>query len=485
MKRLMLLVIAILSVSGMRAQNLPLDTLIVYRNMDGGVWVFIEQTAGRLELLDAAQAPASAYVAASLLNAGRYAAVQVMEVNNHTAYPAHYNGKTIGELGLQNTLYVFSTASWDLLFKRPLLPDSFIMDFFVSGGDHGFIYDVVLEANLSVQAPAPGLFIWVEGVSGTGDDSNVNGYGRLVIYDDMAGTFSLLDPLPGTPYDIMWSGRFGIFRAITSFGTGAGYSSAGTYLLDIYELSLLQLTPCCRDITPYGWFDDGRFIYSYYWPIAGAAGLFAYDPASDTTITILPEEQQNIDYLGTDIQSESRQILITTVSVGTHDDDHLLPPGTYLYTHPDAQPKLIYNLVTGQPADRARFISPDTVFVANVSPRYVGNYHIVTGELLPDELAAGYVYPSPYGVTFSPVEGGALMYQPILEGGAQHFIPSLVPEYIRWFDGEFFFSFIPYQHRNLDGSSWAIFGRINGEYKIVDLGEGAYVLDAMYDPFMR
>ncbi len=487
MKRLtLLLVIVLLGVSGIRAQ-IPFDALVVYRPADGGVAIFIEQTGERHMLLSAEQAPSSAEVRADFLgSSGMFFTVQVMEVNNHTPYPADYNGNTIGELGLQNTLYLFGGGT-SLMFQRSLLPDDFIIDFFMDGGEVGYIYDPMLDADFAVQKGGLSYFFWVEGAADFADEYVVNGYGRLAAYDDIDGAFIELDVLPGTPHGMMWSRneRYGVFRAITNFGTGAGYSSAGTYLLNANDLSLQQITPCCRDITAYGWLDSGQFIYSYFSPMAGAAGLFAYDPASDTTITLLPEEQDNIDSLGTDIQAISGQILVTVSDIYTPEGDGLLPPGTYLYSSLTAEPELIYNLATGAPADRATFISADTVFVANVNPRYVGNYSISTGELLPDELAEGYVYPSPYGVTLSPTDGGALMYEPVLEGGAQYFIPNLMPDYVRWFDPEFFLFFIPHQPSNLDGSSWVMFVQTNGNYKVIDLGEGNYVLAAMFDPIMR
>lgn len=487
MKRLMVLLSALLITGITHAQGLLPPLLVLYQAEDGAVMVYIEQTDEHRVLISAEDVPADAYVKASFAGAGMVS-VQVMAVHNGRPYPADYNGKTIGELGLQNMLYMFELGEWRTIVERPLLPDDFVIDFFMPGAEQGYLYDPLLEANFGVELSGRWHFIWVEGADDFADEYAVNGFGRLVIYDDLDQTVTTLDPLPGTPVQMMWSrdGRYGLFRAITNFGTGAGYSSAGTYLLDTDDMSLEQITPCCRDIMPYGWLNSGEFIYSEFSLLAGAAGLFVYDPQTATTRTLLPVEQNNIDAFATDIQPESGQILVTISDFSTSSESAVLQAGTYLYRSLDASPERIYNLATGQPADRAAFVSPDTVFVANANPRYAGTYKISTGELLPEELIEGYAYLSPYGVIFSQREGGALMLTPVLEGGMQVFIPGLIPEYVQWLDPATFIAFTPHRYGNTSGSDHVIVvERTSGTFKSVALGAGHHAVAATWDLRMR
>ncbi len=501
MKYLILLFMTLFITGSGHTQVAMPELLIIYQARDGAVMVYIEQTDEHRTLISADDVPVYARVQATFHDAG-IVSVQVMGL--HEPYssngPEEYLGKTIGALGLQNTLYLIESGDWQILLERPLLPDDYMIPSTIN------FADPILRANFGVEMSGSKV-IWVEAADDFSNEDFINGYGRLVVYDIFDETITLLDPLPGTPHDMLWSndGRYGLFQAVSVFE----YGRYSPYLLDLESLTIEQLplheqtsqlpTNWSPMIWPYGWLNSGEFIYSLTGSNTVEFGLFAYNPQTATTHMLMPTTQANILGESSAIHPESGQILI--VLLDGYPDAGPLNPGRYHYRSLGiAEPELIsvdLDLLVYNTA----FISADTLYFyyRSRSDHRAFTLTISTGELLSQESLLGEldrVYPSPHGVIFTTMcalDGslelvlercGYLMYEPV-EGGAQHYIPNLMVENIQWLDSEYFLSFAPDQmywwtHPDLR-SHVVVAERTSGASKTVQLGEGNRVIAATWD----
>lgn len=224
-----------------------------------------------------------------------------------------------------------------------------------------------------------------------------------------------------------------MYRGIESFGTGAGYSASGAYVVDMRDVGNIRQQPmvaCCQDIVPLGWFETGEFVYSYFNIMAGAAGLFAYNPQTDSILTILPAGQDNINDAGLAIHAATGKILVTIYDFPA--TTAILTPGLSVYDSINqAQPRRVSDMFNMS----AFFVDADTIYIDNYEMPLV--YRVGTGDFIADTVRDGFVYPSGYGALFAEGEAGAMLY--FLNGAGEWVtIPNIIPNdllsYLRFVD---------------------------------------------------
>lgn len=452
---------------------------IIYQDETGAVWSYREMDESSTLILSAESIPQNAQVDAVLSPNGFYVAVMVRQVVDMFSFTEDDDGKTIGELGYQNVLYVFNLLTSEIVLRYDMLPDAYLIK--------PFDRDAMLEAEFGVQwSPNSEELVFVRGTSGPVDEYTPNGYGHVVYFDVVTQQLTNLPEIGGTPYDWQWSknGQYGVYRGIDNFGTGAGYSSSGAYLVDVSDaenISQKQLVACCADVVPVGWLETGEFVYSYFNIMAGAAGLFAYQPDTDSTLTILPIGQDNMDGWALDIHAETGKILVSVYDFPA--TDPLLEAGLYVYDSiSDAQPTLISDVVGAH----TFFINADSIYIGDRDMALV--YHIDTGEFITDTVVNRFVYPSGYGALFTEGTDGATMY--IQNDGGEFttftdVLPNALLSYMRFVvvpASVYFIGFMPPDSWDNTGSDVVYIGAIfTGATKQVSVDAGNIILDVTVD----
>mgnify|MGYP002713195891 CR=1 FL=1 len=440
MLRKLLILLVMLCAGLSMAQELP-AVVAVYQDANGAVMVSHDGEA--LTLIESV--PEGANVKASISPDAAFVVVMVDQVHlNRFDYPAEWEGQMIGNLGLMNRLYVFNLESGEVVLERETLLNDYAMDYFYVSGA---VYATLLDGNVGASwSPDSSRVAWIE-------DTAESEFGHLVMFNVADGSLTELDATGGVPYDLQWSpdSQFVIYRAINNFGTGAGYSSTGAYIVlpdnTTHALSLPQTERTSKDINAYGWLTNTQFVFSMFSPFAGASGLFVYDAADDSLLTLV-EADVELLYSGIDIQPESGQIVVTVSDLSG--DDVM---GTYLYRSITSEPELIYN----QDADVAVFLTPNLIYLYQYDREapFYGIYHIDTGELVPQENLSGSVSASSHGVMFNQ----GMMIQ---LDGTQIQVPGVYAEYIHWLSEDVFVSF----H---DGSPDIHMVNISGEIQTLTL----------------
>lgn len=452
---------------------------IVYQDEAGTVWLYREVDGSSTPILSAESIPQNAQASAFLSPNGFYVAVMVQQVVDMFLFTETEADKTIGELGYQNVLYVFNLLTNEMVLQYDMLPDAYLIN--------PYDRDAMLEADFGVQwSPNSEELVFVRGTSGPVDEYTPNGYGHVVYFNTATQQLTDLPEIGGTPYDWQWSknGNYAVYRGISNFGTGAGYSSSGAVVVDMTDantISQKQLVACCADIVPLGWLNTGEFIYSHFNIIAGAAGLFAYNPQTDNTITILPTGQDNIDGGALDIHAQTGKILVSVYDFPA--TEPLLDAGLYLYNSTsDTQPTRISDVVGAH----TFFIGADSIYIGDRDMPML--YHIGTDEFITDTVVNRFVYPSGYDVLFTEGTDGATLYRQDDAGGFIIFtniLPNELLSYMRFMivpSSLYVIAFMPPDSWDNTGSDVVYVGAIfTGATKQVSVGAGNIILDVTVD----
>ncbi|PJF32386.1 MAG: hypothetical protein CUN52_01970 [Phototrophicales bacterium] len=478
MRRVWIMSICLWLISSMAsAQGTDLPTVqVVYQSAmgTGAVSVYRESENTSTPILGAENIPQNSFVEAFLSPDGRHVAITVSQVIDMYTFGDEQNGKTIGELGYQNVLYVFNLINGEMILRYDLLPT----EYRITPHER----DAMLEAYFGVVwSPNSDGLVFVRGTTGPIDEYTPNGYGHVVYFNIATRGLVDLPEIGGTPYDWRWSntGQYAVYRGIEDFGTGAGYASSGAYVVDMRDIANIRQKPmvaCCQDIVPLGWLETGEFVYSYFNIMAGAAGLFAYTPQTDSTQTILPAGQDNLEY-SLALHAPTGKILVPVYDFPA--TEPILTPGLYVYESiTQAQPKRISDMF-GMPTF---FVDANTIYINDYDMPMI--YRIDTGDFIPDTVVTGFVYPSGYGALFTEDETEAMMYF-INDAGEWVIIPNIIPNdllsYLRFVDTPTSVYFIAFVTPNyMDDSGWHMVyvGSLStGTSKQVSLTVGDYVLD--------
>lgn len=189
-------------------------------------------------------------------------------------------------------LYILNPYDGSLIFSRNLFPEGFVP---FSGGEvmlgtQEIELDLAIGNNPPQWSPDGTQLVWVEGVQ--------NGDATLAVWrSDNPAAVMVLPDEPGYPYSPTWTpdGSGLVYNGVDTVGTGAGYSANGGYYTrsDGTESRRLDLKPSgeyIREIFILGWSSNQTFVWSQFDILAGAAGLYGYDLATNSLTAYLSDE---------------------------------------------------------------------------------------------------------------------------------------------------------------------------------------------------
>ncbi len=457
---------------GIHAQESPTAPLqLAYQDAGGAVLIYHESDGTTTTLIPASDIPRNAQVSAKFSPDGHFVAVLVWQVVDTYLFNPDDEGKTIGEMGYKNTLYVYNLVTGELLLGYDTLPAEFV----IKPQER----DAMLEADFGVQwSPnSDGLF-FVRGTATPVDEYTTNGYGYLVHFNLLTQQLTDLPATGGTPYDWQWSknGQYAVYRSIDNFGSGAGFSTSGVYVVnmtDITAISQRALIGCCDDIVSHGWLNSGEFVYSYFSILAGAAGLFVYNPQTDSTVALLPQGQNNLDGNAMDIDPTTDAIVVSVYDFPA--DEAILEAGIYVYENPqDAEPMKIADMMNG----RLFFGAPYQVYIGSEAPII---YNIQTNLAVADSAILRYVYGGGHNLYFTEGETGARAYAVNTDGTLSiydNILPNDLLSSMRYTDA-YFIGFIPHHYQGQMGSDVVYVGANDNPSttRSVSIGAGNFLLD--------
>jgi hypothetical protein len=214
--------------------------------------------------------------------------------------------------------------------------------------------------------------------------------------------------------------------------------------------------------------------------MAGAAGLFAYTPQTDSTQIILPAGQDNLEY-SLALHAPTGKILVSVYDFPA--TEPILEAGLYVYESiTQAQPRRVSDMF-GMPAF---FVDANTIYIGDYDMPMI--YRIDTGDFIPDTVVGGFTYPSGYGALFTEDETGATMYF-MNDAGEWVTIPNIIPNdllsYLRFVDtptSSYFIAFVTPNYMDDSGWHMVYVGSLStGVSKEVSLNVGDYVLDVGFE----
>lgn len=361
-RNIILIILFVILLSGnIQAQMEDIPTLwMVIQNDTDGISLMHTSSGEIIPLLGADAVKTGAEINTQFSPSGEFVALQIIEINTNTQYPFAFDGMTINEAEAQNWLYVFNTTG-DLVHRAPLLNDDFMLTQFYAGSDGFYLADTFIRGGLVMSwSPDGSRLVYGVGTSGSGnpDDFEPNGFGTLHVWQAETGDVVALEDTPGTATDIHWSpdSTNAVYRGVDNFGTGAGASGAGTYVIRAdNRVSVLPLDTVAGaerfavdDTVIHGWLEDNLVAFSDFAIEAGAAGLFVYDVDADTILSLLPTIQINLSHRATGIDPSTGTLyafatyFITALELDFPDyAEQLIGNGLHIYDSIDSSPERI------------------------------------------------------------------------------------------------------------------------------------------------
>lgn len=183
------------SIASAQESGLPSVQIVYQDSMETGtVWVYRESENTSTPILSAENIPANSFVEAFLSPDGTHVAITVSQVIDMFTFSDEQNGKTIGELGYQNVLYVFNLITGEMILQYDRLPSEYRIT--------PYERDSMLEAFFGVVwSPNSDGLVFVRGTTGPIDEYTANGYGQVVYFNIATRRVSDLPEIGGTPYD--------------------------------------------------------------------------------------------------------------------------------------------------------------------------------------------------------------------------------------------------------------------------------------------
>jgi dipeptidyl aminopeptidase/acylaminoacyl peptidase len=380
-----------------------------------------------------------------------------------------------------STLYVFALPDGRRAFSVDLLPDGYdFADF-----DSPLRLETFFRGGMPMSWSPDGSRLLYSTAAPPSDD----GFGRLVLFDATSETAIDLEDTPGTAYNVRWSpdGQYAFYRGISNFGTGAGASSSGAWTLGpdntlnrlpVETMLGYEVNPrAVGDLEPIGWLSDTEFVYSDFDIGTGGAGLFVYDAAANSILSLLPIVQYNVIPYRSDVAPESRGIVVYLTDYGDIETqfpeyaEYMLPAGYYYYSSPEADPVRmdIPDESEGGPA-LLRFADDTrialTIRVGSAWVDYL--YDIETEALTRIELADRGTAVYGNGIISTVFDNTLTLYD-VVSGERIPLLPNLQGE-LRWLDDRWFAA--------LSGDASTIYmgNRNDGIQGTVFEGEGVTVL---------
>lgn len=351
------------------------------------------------------------------------------------------------ELGYDVRLTIYDVASLETLYDASLLtPDFIVVADTMFAMAQTFLRAFETIAPAIAWSPDSTRLAFITGTEGQVDaDGNYqNGEGQAALFDVASGNVTLLEDVPGIATDFTWSpdSQALMFQGIDNFGTGAGFASTGLYIVGADAAIDTVPLPGRATVNLHGWLDADTFIFSEFFLMVGASGLFAYDRATDSVTTLVPLEQNNLDDSTIQVDPVNGAITFGSSDFNWLDIaniEGLYPPGTYIIDDLGAEPRLIFISEVGDSADFVEFVTPDTLYLfARVDANNFGFlFNIPDGELTP--------VTAPPLSAWSP-DGTAVIYKnldeptPVLFDtlGSVYGVDGIVVESVVWLDNDTF-----------------------------------------------
>jgi hypothetical protein len=401
MKRLLVLLALLILVVPATAQEAERDPVIVALVDEANtVMVYIEATDLNRVVLQPEDIPEGADITARLSPDGDYLAVLIRQVSESVRIPLDLNGQPYGESGLRNEIIIFSLPDGVEVYRGDVLADDYVLEVesFVEDSATGFSFDTITRGGgLLSWSPDGSRLMWVQGTAN-------QAVGELGIFDTPTADVTVLDMFSGVPYAPEWSpdGAYAVFPTARNFGTGAGPSPAGVFVLGpdntVNPLPLDRLNPSpeianspvqVNNINEQidGWLDDQTYVFTVFSLMAGGAGLFTYDPIVDDLTTILPLEQDSVASITLGPAGESITIVLSEFMNDLMIERGALPGGVYFLADRSAEPES-----TGLLARFVIYLDADTLYVLENTV-----YDIPTGEIRELGLPSGRFILQPDG----------------------------------------------------------------------------------------
>ena len=121
----------------------------------------------------------------------------------------------------------------------------------------------------------------------------------LYLYDLASGEITQLTDGPSQAYQVYWSpdGRYLLHAGVNSFGTGAGYSMAGLWVVDVPRDSIsdVDMGMLGGDFIFHGWLDDETFLAASFNAVCGEFNLRAVNLQTGRVEVIWPSSYGAFD----------------------------------------------------------------------------------------------------------------------------------------------------------------------------------------------
>jgi hypothetical protein len=184
------------------------------------------------------------------------------------------------EDGSQQQLYVFAAADQSLILAADLLPPNFSPPPPTLGDP---AYELTRALGEVLWSPGGDVLAFVSGANGTAD---------IALFAPSTGALTYANTESSSAAFMAWQseGAGLIFAELASFGDGGGYQVLGYRYAPAGGTSLeLSLENAAGGVHILGWPEADRFYYSRVdFAGFGAAGLFLYDLAAQTSTELIP-----------------------------------------------------------------------------------------------------------------------------------------------------------------------------------------------------
>lgn len=266
-------------------------------------------------------------------------------------------------------LLMYEVSSQTLLFSRDMIPGPYVgiddeLDPRAAAGD--FISNGGLTG---LWSPDGSRFAWTEGTPGTGSGENYeNGDGRVGIFSVKDESVNLLPDEDGMPFDLSWSpdSQYLIYQGIGDFGTGAGPSGTGVYLVkpnnERQQIDLKIET----FVVFHGWLLDHILLYGDF----SSPYLLSYDPSASLINDVVPLDPsaKYLYDLPFWFDPSSGHILFSMYYPGQREEPLYIAYALYMVDvkTPSQPPRLVYQPDASQGRSivaNLQFLDSDTIYL--------------------------------------------------------------------------------------------------------------------------
>lgn len=187
----------------------------------------------------------------------------------------------------QHSLRVYRLPEGEMILERDLLPASYIFPP-ANGAEAGTqSAELTLAFDEISWSPDSKRLLWIEGIE--------SGDATLFMLNTVDNSVAALPDEPGYPDQLHWSpdGSKVVYTGVVSFGGGANIRKNGAYSISL-ESGASEKLAFATDVDRFwlvDWASDTAILWSPFDATAGAAGLFLYDTATQTSRELISPQQ--------------------------------------------------------------------------------------------------------------------------------------------------------------------------------------------------